>query len=118
MNIPHHTIDDPIRGKLIITDAPVSFSLCGIEHTVYAGFVSDGMSVPRFLWWFLAVPDDETVLVPSIIHDWLYTTHICTRKEADLWYYHALLTNGYPKWKAVLTYIGVRLFGRSHWRNK
>ena len=117
MIIPHHTIEDPIRGKLIITDAPVSFSVCGVEHTVYAGFVSDGMSVPRFLWRPLAVPDDPTVLAPSVIHDWLYTTHACTRLQADLWYYRALRYNGYPRWKSILTLIGVRIFGRPHWRH-
>ena len=88
---------------------------------VPAGYVSDGASVPRFLWRILSPQVCNTTLGPSIAHDWLYDKHKrygLSRRECDLWYHGALYDNGYPGWKCDLTYIGVRLFGWMHWRRK
>ena len=116
MKVAHHIEDDEQWGRLIVTDEPFPLTIDDGQNTyvVPVGFVSDGMSVPRFLWGFLAAPDDPVVLPPSLSHDWLYYKHVCTRREADMWYFKALRYNGYPLWKSVLTYIGVRLFGRPH----
>lgn len=109
---------DEERGTLLRTLEPVSFDIAGRVYTVPVGFVSDGMSVPRFLWRFLSPPIYGATLVPSICHDYAYLKAVCTRRQADAWYYHALRFNGYPRWRCALTYIGVRIFGRSHWRTR
>lgn len=88
------------------------------RFTAPVGFSSDGASVPRFLWRLLSPRIDPVTLAPSIAHDWLYTQagrRDLTRVECDTWYRDALILRGYPRWKATLTYIGVRLFGTRHW---
>ena len=91
------------------------------RFTVPAGYVSDGASVPRLFWRLLSPPIDPVTLAPSIIHDWLYDNawrYDLTRLECDRWYRDALVANGYPLWKANLTYIGIRLVGWRHWQTE
>ena len=106
---------DDEKGTLIRTMEPLFFKIHDRTVIIPNGFISDGMSVPRILWRLLSPPIYGETLIPSIVHDWLYCECYCSRKEADLYYYHGLLDNGYPKWKSILTYIGVRLFGASHY---
>lgn len=87
----------------------------GIDSVMPAGFMSDGMSIPKFFWRWLSPKIAPVTLSPSIVHDWLYQSHVMTRKDADAWYRDALIANGYPKLKAYLCYAGLRLFGESHW---
>lgn len=107
--------------------APLRFTLPPREplwllerhFVVPAGYVSDGASVPRLFWRLLSPPIDPVTLAPSIIHDWLYDNawkYDLTRLECDRWYRDALIANGYQKWKANLTYFGIRLRGGRHWR--
>lgn len=114
--LPIEIIDNELKDEdfrvlrtltLEITDA--------LTIVIHKGYISDGASVPRFFWRLLSPKMNKCTLTPSIVHDYLYETKLCTRKEADEWYYNALIENGYPKWKAMLTYAGVRLFGGSHW---
>ncbi|MBR4674192.1 MAG: DUF1353 domain-containing protein [Victivallales bacterium] len=107
-------IGDKIISNLLL-DEPLEFDFNGTTYTIPAGFKSDGMSVPRFLWSVISPQIDAVTLEPSIIHDFLYSEKICTREEADEWYYEALLKNGYQRIKAKLVYAGIRLFGKSHW---
>lgn len=93
----------------------IPFVVSGMELFVPPGFSSDGASIPRFLWRWLSPSLDTRTLIPSIIHDYLYKTHVCTRRQADMLYLRLLLRNGYPLAKSSLTYMGVRLFGASHW---
>ena len=44
-------------------------------------------------------------------HDYLYSTHERSRKEADDIFYEAMLVLGTPKWKAGAMYRAVRMFG-------
>lgn len=105
-------------GDRIVLDQPVVFELLGDTYTIPAGFVSDGMSIPRCFWGWLSPQLDFTTLLPSVIHDWLYSEHVCTREEADQWYRDALIDNGFSRGKACLIYAGLRCFGRSHWQEK
>ena len=85
---------------------------------VPVGYVSDGASVPRIFWPILSPKIDPVTIAPSIIHDYLYDyawKYGLDRLDCDIWYYNALSANGYPFWKNVLTFIGIRLFGVFHW---
>jgi len=102
-------------GKVIATIDEIWFTYLGERYCVPAGYLSDGASVPRLLWRLLSPCIDPVTLVPSIVHDYLYEWRLGTRYDADLFYATALDQNGYPLWKCLLTYIGLRLFGGSHW---
>lgn len=110
------TEEDGVSGLVVTTAATTFLKIYGFPgHVVPRGFRSDGMSVPRFLWRWLGASVCSVTLAPSIVHDWLYSTHIVTRKVADGWYRRQLRANGYSFSKSWTVWLGLRLFGASHW---
>lgn len=85
--------------------------------TVPVGFRTDGLSVPRFLWWWES-PTDPRWLVAATVHDYLYGVSCqdpVSRREADriLRDLGRLMGAGGSRW---LVWLGVRAFGGPHWR--
>lgn len=114
LSIPWYALET-CDGLWCVTSAPFDLSDWGINSVIPTGFTSDGMSVPRFFWRWLGPKINKKTVGPSIVHDWLYKTHIVTREEADLWYYKALIHNGYSRIKSSAVYVGLRLCGWTHW---
>ncbi|ELQ4168311.1 DUF1353 domain-containing protein [Escherichia coli] len=50
-----------------------------------------------------------------IIHDWLYDNALRTKREADKIFLDAMCVLGVPRWRRVLMYAAVRLFGRGNY---
>ena len=115
VSIPWHPQDAPDGSLLCVVSHDISLKAWGIDAIMPAGFESDGMSVPRFFWRFIGPRIDGTTIGPAIVHDWLYKTHLLTRKQADRWLFNALRANGYSAAKSRLVYCGVRIGGFSHW---
>ncbi len=64
------------------------------------GFKFDGASIPNFVWAILDLkPTDSQMLVPSLVHDFLFTYKLFSRE----------------KWKVTAMYQAVRIFGGGHW---
>lgn len=82
---------------------------------VPADFSSDGASVPRALWWLCGDPMERPRLYAAMLHDWLYTTGVVSRAEADAIYYAMLRHFGYSPVDASVNYLAVRLFGSRHY---
>ena len=97
---------------VILEEYPFVFQ--GQTYTVPVGYRSDGASVPRFFWRMLSPKIDSQTLDASVVHDYMYDKKIGTRLEADRYYLIGLLLHGYPAWKCILTYIGVRAIGWAH----
>lgn len=87
----------------------------GHEFAVPVGFVSDGASVPRALRWLCGDPMERPRLYAALLHDWLYTTGVVSRAEADAVYYAMLRHFGYSPVDASVNYLAVRLFGSRHY---
>ena len=88
-------------------------------------FVSDGCTIPRFLWSIFGCPDTPEYLPASLIHDWL----LChpqainrDRKLSSRIFRQALLNEGVGKGKAQSMYWVVdivqwlRNFKTGKWR--
>ena len=105
------------RGSIIKTLEPLTFTAYGKTFTIPAGYLSNGFSCPRFLWPLISPAIDSRTLRSACIHDWLYENHVLTRAQADKYFRGRLIEDGFPRWKAELSYIGVRVFGGSHWSN-
>lgn len=82
---------------------------------VPADFSSDGASVPRALQWLCGDPMERPRLYAALLHDWLYTTGVVSRAEADAIYYAMLRHFGYSPVDASVNYLAVRLFGSRHY---
>jgi hypothetical protein len=75
-----------------------------------AWFVGDGCTMSPDGWWREACR----------YHDWAYwsTKHGATRWEADWWFLKNLLILRVPLQWALWYWLGVRVFGRKHYRKK
>ena len=83
----------------------------GWEHEVgiYKGFISDLVSLPWILR-LLASPTGRWAHA-SLFHDFLYRTHLTTRREADQIFFKIMRDFDVPDWKSKGAYYLVRLFG-------
>ncbi|ELS8111650.1 DUF1353 domain-containing protein [Escherichia coli] len=77
------------------------------------GYVTDLASVPRILW--SVFPPHGRYAEAAIIHDWLYDNALRTKAEADRIFLDAMKVLGVPRWRRVLMYAAVRLFGRGNY---
>ena len=83
--------------------------------TVYAGFVTDGASVPRMAWFLAGHPMESPRIVAALAHDWLYASHVTDRKTADEIYAAILRAVGRASWRVAVEYAALRRFGESAW---
>ncbi len=64
------------------------------------------------------LPKSGTYGKAAVVHDYLYQTHVKTRKEADNIFREAMGVLKVKKWRIFLMYWAVRLFGWLAWRPK
>lgn len=83
---------------------------------VPAGFETDLASIPRLLRNLPFLDPNGVSRRPAVLHDWLYNFGD-DRSKADLLLRDALLVEGAGRTAARAFYWGVRLGGRSSWRN-
>jgi hypothetical protein len=109
-----------------------------------AGFISDGASVPRFLWTITGITPDGELRSAALIHDYLYgfggnlpdgsyqkldSSNSCslkwidlddiwTRKNADRIFARIMRECGVSMLKRRMAYRGVRTFGWMFFKKK
>lgn len=87
------------------------------------GFDTDWASIPAFARWWMS-GDDPRILVPSLVHDWLYFRsgsfdayeRSLTRQEVDELLRTMMLFCGSSPSRAWTVYQSVRVGGASHWK--
>lgn len=103
-------------GECWVLVADFHAKVDGMAFTVPAGFVTDGASIPRFLWRLCGHPLETRRFPIAVLHDWLYEVDQgLTRQQVDEIYRDGLLSLGYGKWTAATEYYAIRLFGGSRW---
>jgi len=84
---------------------------------VPAGFLTDGATIPRLLWWLL--PPWDTYSQAAALHDYLCEYAVlyekgepvpCSRKEADRIFKDAMKVSGVGVWPRQAMYVAVRLW--------
>jgi hypothetical protein len=80
-----------------------------LKFTVPKGFITDGASIPRFLWAFFT-PFEGDTLAAALVHDYLYSQKY-PRYLADWVLYNLLVTYNAGRIKAIIYLIVVRLCG-------
>jgi hypothetical protein len=78
------------------------------------GFETDFASVPFGFRWLVPVVGRHGKA--AVLHDWLYETHIVSRRRADEIFFEAMGVLGVPAWRKWLAWAAVRLFGATAWR--
>ena len=83
-------------------------------------FISDGASIPRFLWWLFTPFSPETIDA-AIPHDYAYRNQKWWRslgyskKDADIMMNLIMIEREVSGWKRRLIYAGLRAFGWIGW---
>lgn len=97
--------------------APLIWKCKDYYFEIPEGFRYDGASVPWIasrLFPRKGRPYDRA----ACLHDYLYATHLLTRKQADKLFYKAMLSDSVSKWRAYIVYQAVNLFGSSAYNAK
>ncbi len=107
----------PFEGYEYKTCKAMRVTIDDKKYIIPKDFETDLASVPRLLWPIFA-PQYSGFVAPAILHDYLYrcNAHI-TRKYADEVLYSALISENVTPFTASKFYIGVRLFGGSHYEH-
>lgn len=102
-------------GFDLVADFPVEYT-DGTYITIPAGFWYNAGSIPSAFWQLTFSPYDPRILVPTLPHDYGYTTKCVSRAVAD-----ATLTRDLAKWahgvRPSLVNLAVRCFGSFAWRD-
>jgi hypothetical protein len=77
------------------------------------GFVTDFASIPPALQSM--IQQNGPNLLPAVVHDYLYSTQICTRPEADQLLMLAMIENRVPVVQRDAIYGAVRAAGSFAW---
>lgn len=110
----HHETE---RGDVLTLVEPLTLTWRGLMLLVPAGFESDGVSTPQFLWATISPAIDPRTLRAGIFHDYLYRVHPrgWTRAMADQLFYDLCREDGLSWWRAQKAYWGLRMFGGAAW---
>ena len=87
------------------------------EITVAGGFIFDGASIPRALWRVCGQPMSVPRVAAALIHDWLYSAHVCDRETADQIYRAICRRVGLGAFSVGVEYYTLRIFGRFAWKS-
>lgn len=82
------------------------------EWFAWKGTVTDGASIPRFLWTVIGSPYTGNYRRAAVIHDFYYTNLFRYKEDVDEMFYDAMISDGVVKAKALLMYYAVVRFGK------
>ena len=90
----------------------------GKYYPIPAGTLTDGASIPCWLWWLCGHPLEVPRLYAAMVHDYLYDGYdmTATRKVADALYRDMLIALGVGRVRAWVEWTALRLLGWRHWR--
>jgi len=108
---------DILKGKWVRLREPLAICVDPVgEITVPADYISDLASIPRSLWVLL--PPWDVHCKAAVIHDWLYDSQPCTRKDADLVFLNMMEGAGAGYVKRHTIYRAVRLGAGWAWNHR
>ena len=84
--------------------------------TVPEGFVTDFASVPRLFW--IILPPDGQYSQAAVLHDYLYSEQIFTRKKSDDIFLEAMTVLKVSWLKRRTMWLSVRMFGWIPWNKR
>ena len=106
----------PVYGKRkyrLLEDYVVIYK--GKVITIPAGFEFDGASIPRALWALVGTPFAPDLVRAALIHDWLYSTKLYSRKFSDKCFKQLLKEAKVGLIRRNAMYTGVRAGGWVSW---
>jgi len=90
-------------------------SALGVRVDIAAGFLFDGLSIPRVFWRVVGHPLMGRALRGGLTHDALYASHLVDRDFADRMFLAVLTEDGVSWHTRRIMYLAVHLFGGVPW---
>ncbi len=87
----------------------------GVKINIRAGFLFDGLSIPRVFWRIVGHPLMGRSLPAGLNHDALYASHLADREMSDMIFYDLLARNSVPWAKRWTVFYAVRICGGIAW---
>ena len=107
----------PHTNRMRLTE-DFCFYYNGKAYWIPAGFTWDGASIPRAVWSIIGAPSEPDFWAATLVHDWVYLTHIFSRAETDEALFQILGESDVSLWRRRCIWAAVRAFGGgSHWKN-
>ena len=104
------------NGRQFVLGAPYDYMVApGLHLSVPKGFVTDFASIPQIIANIFPILDEH--LPAAVMHDWLYSTGLYPRAQADRIFLQHMDRLGVPFWKRRAIYHGVRLGGWLAWQD-
>jgi hypothetical protein len=101
-------------GRSIKLARPLTYvARCGKQWSVPAGAISDGASIPAFLWRIVGTPLVGRYRNAAVVHDWYCATRSEPSPAVHQMFYEAMLASGVSAYEAAQFYYGVRIGGPS-----
>ncbi len=106
---------DDASGQWVLVE-PWECRLSG-GRTLYLrpGLVSDGASIPRFLWPVVGPRYAPRTFPAALAHDALYMSELLSREQADAEFRRLLVMYGVSYSTSTGYWLAVRLFGWAVW---
>ena len=82
--------------------------------TVPKGFVTDGASIPQFMWWFASPAGD--LFCAALLHDYMYVKALACKYESDIYFRGMAEKYQVGPIKRWLAYFAVSWFGRGNYK--
>lgn len=81
----------------------------GVRYKIPRGFITDGLTIPRFLWWIFP-PSYSPGYVAAVFHDFCYAEMYgeVSKEWADEAFRLLMLDSGAPNWVARAFWLAVR----------
>lgn len=80
-------------------------------------FRYDGASIPSYAWQLVHTPFNPLVMMPALLHDWLYYNHQIDRVRADTLFNDLLRETGVSKPRRSIIRFAISLTGGKYWEN-
>src|SRR5512139_2730474 len=87
---------------------PLLYDNNKILITIYPDFIFDGASIPKVLWSLVGCPIGDSYSRAACLHDALYASRLFRKRECDILFYQAMLSDGVSKVKAREFYYAVK----------
>ena len=87
------------------------------QFSILPGFIFDGASIPRLLWFAAGDPMQPPRVAAALVHDWLYRTGILPKWQADLIYGVIQAQAGRAYWRILVEYLALVFGGGKAWRD-
>ncbi|MFN7341534.1 MAG: DUF1353 domain-containing protein [Opitutia bacterium] len=100
------------RSRTITLLSPLIFVDCNeVEHIVPEGFISDGASIPRGLWWLFGHPFGGPYRRGAVLHDFQCVMKALPWDDVHNRFYRTMRADGTSRIKAGAMHQGVFSFG-------